>query len=381
MATGSLLLSGLDIRIGQLCEIGGATMDDRPNRTVLVTGASGFIGGALVRRLLGAGYNVRANGRSPQAPRPLVDAAQACGGRLKWYDGDLARPHGLAAAFEGADMVVHAAANVDSAAPAAAIEEANVTATRNVCEMALAAGVDRLVYVGTSDVFGLPCPGEIISVDTPYRRWGEAYPDTKIAASTIVAQFRDRGLAASIVHPGWAYGPGDRAFFPKLLEQVRSGIMPDWSPKCGRISLVYIDDLVDGLCLAMESPQTGEFLILDNDSGVSLADICRYIAGRVGCRFHVLRTSYALIHGFARVSRLAVNAGIIRTPLLTTTDAKSFGHDFRFCVGRSRQALGWSPTTSASIGLAAALDDLLPGITPSEPKGSLPALRIAGQRS
>ena len=354
-------------------------MNDRPHRTVLVTGASGFIGGAVVRRLLGAGYSVRANGRSVQAPQRLVEAAQACGGRLKWYDGDLVRPQGLAAAFEGADIVVHAAANVDSAAPAAAIQQANVTATKNVCELSLAAGVDRLVYVGTSDVFGLPRAGEIITEDTPYRQWGEAYPDTKIAASNMVRQFRERGLASTIVHPGWAYGPGDRAFFPKLLEQVRSGIMPDWSPKCSRISLVYIEDLVDGLLLALEAPQTDEFLVLDDDSGVSLSDICRYIAGRAGCRFYLLRTNYALIHGFARVSRLVVNAGIIRTPLLTTTDAKSFGHDFRFCAGRSRRVLGWTPKTAVRDGLSAAMDDLLPGSEAAGRTGSLPGLRLAAQ--
>lgn len=355
-------------------------MDDRPDRTVLVTGASGFIGGALVRRLLRAGYNVRAGGRSPHAPQHLLDAAQACGGRLTWYGGDLVRPHGLATAFEGVDLVVHAAANVDSAAPTAAIEQANVVATRNVCELALAAGVKRLVYVGTSDVFGLPRPGEVITTETPYRLWGEAYPDTKIAASNIVRQFRERGLASTIVHPGWAYGPGDRAFFPKLLEQVQSGLMPDWSPKCGRISLIYIEDLVDGLCLAIESPQTGEFLILDDDSGVSLSDICRYIAARAGRRFKVLRTNYALIHGFARVSQLAVNAGIIRAPLLTTTDAKSFGHDFRFCVERSRQALGWTQATPVQTGLSRALDDLLHGVETKDRTEPLPHMRVAAQR-
>ena len=328
---------------------------------VLVTGASGFIGGAVVRRLLAAGYVVRGNGRSRHAPQYLLDAAQACGGRFEWHPGDLVRPHGLASAFEGASMVVHAAAIVDSAAPTAAIEQANVTATQHVCELSKRAGVKKLVYVGTSDVFGIPLPGEIITEDTPYRFWGESYPDTKIAATRLVRRFRAEGLVSTIIHPGWAYGPGDRAFFPKLIEQVKFGLMPDWSPKSGQIALIYIEDLVDALCLAVGSSHAdnGDLLILDDNSGVRLPDICRYIADRIGRRCFVLPTHYAIIHALARVSQIAVKSRLVRTPLLTTTDAKSFGHEFRFSVEKARHVLGWAPRTSVKDGLEAALDALM----------------------
>ena len=334
-------------------------MSNRERRTIVVTGASGFIGSAVARRLLRDGHQVRGIGRSAT---PLTFYPAAASGQMKWHRGDLVAPHGLTTAFAGADFVIHAAALVDSAASDAAIIAANVTATRHVCEMALAAGVERLVHIGTSDVFGLPVVGETITERAPYRDWNEAYPDTKIAACQLVHTFRARGLASTIIHPGWTYGPGDGAFFPKLLDQVRLGFMPDWSPPTARINLVYIDDLVDALCSALVPAPSGaaEFLILDPASGVSLADICRSIARRAGRHLVVMPMRYGMIRILAQAAQWAARAGIVKVPLLTTTDAKSFGHDFRFSVEHARYQLGWVPTTPTAIGLAAAIDALLP---------------------
>ena len=169
---------------------------------------------------------------------------------------------------------------VDSAAASYKIERANADATRNVCDLSLRGGTNKLIHISTCDVFGLPGRDEVTTERTSYRAWSEPYPDSKIRAAEIVKGYRDRGLVSTIIHPGWVYGPGDRAFLPALIRQIKSGIMPIWSPKGFQIHLIFIEDLVDAIVRAADerAADNEEFLILDDASGVEMADICRRIS-------------------------------------------------------------------------------------------------------
>jgi nucleoside-diphosphate-sugar epimerase len=329
-----------------------------PQSCVVVTGGSGFIGGALARRLLGCGAVVRviSRGRCSRSWAELAPHQQRAG-QLQWIEGDLAgEPADISAAFAGATHVFHVAGLVDSAAPRAAFEAANVRATQRVCEMALANGVARLVYVSTCDVFGLPVGGAPICERTPYRPWGESYPDTKIAATRIVQSFQLRGLQSSIVYPGWVYGPGDRAFLPTLVAQVESGLMPIWSPAGFQIHLIYIEDLVDAMMAIAVEPKAAndDFLVLDDASGVEMADVCDRIAADFGWSYRKLRLPYAAMHVVATLAGLVARAGLVKKPLLTTTDVKSFGHHFRYSAAKVA-TLGWRRQTAFAEGMRAAL--------------------------
>ena len=285
------------------------------NEWVLVTGGSGFVGSALVRRLLGLGHNVRVVSRSPQDAASAASGTPAGSGRLEWFTADVRDKRSIAPAFADARYVFHAAALVNSTASYAEFDRANVLATRNVCELAHDARVERLIHVGTCDVFGIPQPGEIMTEKTPYRAWNEPYADTKIHATEIVNGYRGK-IVCSTIHPGFVYGPGDRAFVPSLIRQLRDGFFPLWGPREAKVNLIYIDDLVDALMLAAESDaaRDEDFIILD-EGQVGLSGICAVIARELGLKYRAGHLPYRAMMAVAKATVKLTHMGVMPRPI------------------------------------------------------------------
>jgi nucleoside-diphosphate-sugar epimerase len=327
-----------------------------PQDVVVVTGGSGFVGTALTRRLLGLGCKVRVISRFAESAARAALTGTREAGALEWFCGDIADAASVRAAFAGARYVFHVAALVNSPAPRAVFERANVQATENICALSLAARVAKLIHVSTCDVFGLPRGAEIITEETPYRPWREPYADSKIRAAEVVKAYQAQSLVSSIVYPGWVYGPGDRAFIPALRRQLESGLMPLWGPEGFEIHLVFVEDLVDGLVQAAGSAADNEdFLILDDASGIEMADLCGHIATHFKLSYRKLEVPYAAMHAVAWLSQQAARLGFLDKPPITTTDVKSFGHSFKYSAAKARRVLGWAPRTPVSEGLKAAL--------------------------
>ena len=197
------------------------------SKRVLVTGGTGFIGFALVKRLISMGHKVRVITRSLEFDKDFEQyLSDTPSSEIEVLAGDIRKAAGIRDAFNDVDVVIHAAAMLNTIAPVKEFREANVTSTRNICELCLEFNITRLVYVSTCDVFGLPLKNKVLSESSPYRRWSEPYADTKIEASQLVKDFQQRGLNFTIIYPGWVYGPGDKTFMPSILEQMQSGIMP-----------------------------------------------------------------------------------------------------------------------------------------------------------
>ena len=326
---------------------------------VLVTGGTGFIGQALVKRLIDAGYRVRVVTRSvrgslPDRLRQSVSQAD----RLDFYEGDIGDRASVEPAFEGVRYVYHGAALVNSSAPYSIFERANITATENIAALALRHGIKKMVHVSTSDVFGIPVPGEVLSETSSYRAWREPYPDTKIKAAEVVKAYQNKGLNTVILYPGWVYGPGDRAFLPSLAYQLRQGQMASWCKGHFEIHLVYIDDLVDALMTALQNPaaDNDDFLILDDKSGITLDALCQRIGSFLGLKYKTTHFPYGLMHAIARVSQGLCRLGLQKRPSLSTTDVKSFGHPFKYSTEKAREILKWSPKTSSEAGIEQALE-------------------------
>jgi nucleoside-diphosphate-sugar epimerase len=329
-----------------------------PNGLALVTGGSGFIGGALVRRLLVLGWKVRVISRSTSSVRQdELKKHIRDPGQLEWFKGDLECLSSIGAAFADVKYVFHVAALVASTASRDACDKANVRATINVCDLSLRNSVPKLIYVSTADVFGLPSGAEIITEQTPYRPWNEPYADSKIRATEVVKAYRSQGLVSSIIYPGWVYGPGDQAFLPAVVRQIRSGLVPIWSPESFEIPLVFIEDLVDGLLKAAANADADndDFLLLDDASGISARDLCEQVASYFDLEYRSISVPYQIIYLFACISQQSVRLGLAKRPLLTTTDVKSFGYRFRFSTAKARDVLEWSPSTPFVLGIKAAL--------------------------
>lgn len=323
----------------------------------LVTGAAGFVGQAIVRRLLADGERVRAL-TLPRDPRLPELRALGAADRLEVVEADLTDASAIDPHASGVTRVFHTAALVHGWHPWARYRAINVGGTQHAARAAHAHGVARFVHVSTSDVFGIPQRDQLIDESCPYRAWGEPYPDTKIEAERWLWQFhRESGLPVSVIYPCWVYGPGDHAFFPSLAQAIDDGFMMFWHRQT-RLFWAYIDNLADAVVLAGSHPAAAGngYLVHDGDDGPTLQDVCARIAALAGKPAPARHVPYPLAFGAAWLAQLAWRALRLRgAPLLLTNDVKSFGSQWRISNAKLRGELGWTPRLSIADGMDRAI--------------------------
>ena len=221
-----------------------------------ITGATGFVGGALASQLRKAGHDVVALVRD----RSRAGRLEALG--VEFVEGDLDDAAALDRLCAGADGLFHVAGwyKLGQRDPSPG-EKVNVEGTRNALAAAQRAGVPRVVYTST---LAVNSDTEEQVVDETYRFTGEHLSDydrTKAEAHDIALDFVDQGLDVVIVQPGLVYGPGDTAQTGELIAQVARGKRP-LAPKGGGVCWAHVDDVADGHVRAMERGRTGESYFL-----------------------------------------------------------------------------------------------------------------------
>jgi nucleoside-diphosphate-sugar epimerase len=178
---------------------------------------------------------------------------------------DVTDPDSVAEAAAGCDVVVHCA--YGSRGDAATRRRVNVEGTRNVLEAALRAGSRRFVHLSTLMVYGLT-PERVLRETAPRRRSGDTYGDEKLEAERLAFAFhREQGLAVSILQPTAVYGPFATGWTVRVLEQLKSGIVPLIDGGSGICNVVYIDDVVDAVLLAAEREEAvGEAFLISGQA-------------------------------------------------------------------------------------------------------------------
>jgi nucleoside-diphosphate-sugar epimerase len=319
---------------------------------VLVTGATGFIGGHLVRANLERGRRVRAL-VLPGDPDKGALAARG----VDVVDGDIRDAAKVREAVAGVDVVFHCAAVVTDWAPRRLFREVTVGGAENVCRAAAEAKVRRLVDISTNDVFGRD---ESIVMDEtlPLAPWGEPYPDAKIAAERIMWRWhREHGVPVTMVYPCWVYGPGDRTFVPLLADAIVKRELIFWR-KDVLVWPTYVENLVDLLLVISEDERAvgSGYLVHDGES-TTLQAFCGRIAETLGVAPVTTRIPYALAYAAAIVLEGLWRLLRRRTrPLLTTYTVKNLGSRLRFSIGKAGRELGWKPRIPFSEGFARTMD-------------------------
>ena len=219
---------------------------------VFVTGATGFVGGHVARRLVEAGHEVVALVRDPERAEALATLG------IRLAQGDITDKESMRAPMTGAEQVYHIAAwykiGVRDKTPAAAI---NIGGTRNVLELMQELDVPKGVYTSTLAV-NSDTGGRL--VDESYRFTGKhltEYDRTKAAAHAVAEDFMRQGLPLVIVQPGLIYGPGDTGAAHAALVAYLQRSLP-LLPKKTAYCWAHIDDVADAHLLAMERGQSGE---------------------------------------------------------------------------------------------------------------------------
>jgi len=309
----------------------------KDHEQVLVTGATGFVGSALVRAFLAAGYPVRALVR-PTSPRDnLVGLDVEC------VEGDVCDATAVARAVAGVSYVVHAAADYRLwARDPEAIVRTNVGGTLAVMRAALSAGVERVVY--TSSVATLkPRADKQPANETSLLPETEAvghYKRSKVVAERLVETMIARdALAAVIVNPSTPVGPRDIRPTPtgRLILAAAAGHMPGFVDT--GLNLVHVDDVAAGHVAALERGVVGQRYILGGEN-VLLADMLCEIARLVGRRPPRMKLPRVPLYPLAASAEMLA-AVTNREPLLTMNGLRMSRQHMFFSGAKAERELGF----------------------------------------
>ena len=311
---------------------------------VLVTGATGFVGSAVARAFVAAGYPVRA------LVRAASDRANLAGVDVDFAPGDLAEPATLGPALEGCEGLVHVAADYRLFVPDPdALYRANVTGTRALMTAAQAAGIRRIVYTSSVAVLGHRRDGRPADEDTAAAladMIGHYKRSKFLAEAEVMKLVRETELPAVIVNPSAPVGPRDAKPTPtgRMVLECARGRMPAYLDT--GLNIVHVDDVGEGHRLAYERGRVGARYILGGDN-LPLLEIFTLIARLAGRRPPRIRLApgplqplAVLAEAFARVTGT--------TPRLTRDELAMARHPMYFSSARAERELGYAHRPAAA---------------------------------
>ncbi len=338
----------------------GRRLDPSSDNACLVTGATGFIGGRLTRRLLDEGHQVRCLVR-PSSNTRALDALP-----VEIVFGDLTDAASLSRAAEGCRDVVHCAAQVSDWTTTQRLIEVNVHGTRQLLRAAADASVQRFVHLSSTDVYGYP-PRE---VDERYRGDGfrNWYSETKRGAELEVVRAQQATpLQTVILRPATVYGPGSVELIGELDRAIRGRYMVLIDGGHSIAGLVYIDNLLDAAMLALshDDAPSQAFNVTDG-LDVTWRQFTDGLAGGLGAppvRFSLPYAAAAgigrTLEGGYRTLRRATSREL--PPLLSRQAVHTLGLNQAFSNRKARDVLGWEPRVGYEDGLRRTVQWLLDG--------------------
>lgn len=325
----------------------GAAQGDGIARTVLVTGANGFIGSHVAARFLQAGYRVRG------LVRANSDRSFLAGLDVELRHGDLADRASLAAAMPGVDVVVHVAGFASDWGPWERFHTINVRGTQHLAECAQAAGVRRFVHVSSASLHGFAGKRHMTETSpmpvSPY-----SYVESKRQAEAWLWQFAAQsGMPTTVVRPGNVWGPRDHTFLQKYVAAIRKGQGGYIGGGRAWTCPVYVENLTALLLLVAEHPAAvGEAFLATDGLDIdwrtfteALCDACGLKKPRLSMPYWLGMVVATLMEGAYRLVRSR------RDPLLTRYRIQNGGRDYHFSMQKAKERLGFVPPVALAEGL------------------------------
>lgn len=326
---------------------------------VFVTGGTGFIGGHVVRKLRERGDEVRALVRNPEKGRALAELG------CELVEGDLLSEAALDSGMAGCDAAIHGAAIYTVGLPKSQhrpMYEANVLGTERVLRAVLRAEVPKVVYISTVAAFG-NTRGQVVdeTYEHPGRDFTSYYEQTKYEAHQIAKRLiAEDGLPCVIVQPGGVYGPRDHSEIGQQMKQLVAGRMPLLAfPDMG-LNMVHVEDVAEGILLALDKGQIGEQYVLGGQI-TTMRELMQALARVAGRRPPLAAIPTPLIKAITPLGPI-VGKIMGQPPNLGELISSADGATFWARHDKAMAKLGYSPR-----GLEQGLRDML------EAEGKLPA--------
>jgi nucleoside-diphosphate-sugar epimerase len=315
--------------------------------SAFVTGGSGFIGGALIRRLVEGGCSVTALARSDRSAAAVADLG------AEPAHGDLDDRAAMAAAASECEVAFHLAARVAQWGPREEFRRANVEGTRNALEACREAGVRRFVHCGTEAAILAGEPVVNADETAPLRPDSPAlYSATKAEAERLVRDAAAEGFATVVVRPRFVWGAGDTTLLPEIIAATEAGRFA-WVGGGGHLtSITHVDNVAEGLLLAAERGRSGEVYFVTDVEPVVFREFISEMLRARGVE-PPKRTVPAVVAGaVARGGELAWRLlPLPGEPPLTRFAFWAASQECTLDDSKARRELGYAPVTSHEEGI------------------------------
>jgi len=324
--------------------------DSFKDKTILVTGGGGFLGGAIARGLLDRGARVRSFSRRHY---PELDRLG-----IQQFQGSLDDFEALSPAVNGCDLVFHVAARAGIWGPYEDYYRSNVTGTENVIRACREHGVPKLVYTSSPSVVFDGRDMEGVDESVPYPgHYHAPYPQTKALAEQRVMAANDDRLATVSLRPHLIWGPGDNHLVPRILAKGRAGQIRRIGKADKLVDSIYIDNAAEAHLLAAEklapgSPVAGRTYFVSQGEPIGVWTLINRILAAGGVPPVTRSISPTLAYFAGCVCELVYKAlGITREPRMTRFVARELSTAHWFDISAARRDFGYEPRVSIDDGL------------------------------
>lgn len=313
---------------------------------VLVTGANGFIGSNLCRRLVNDGYEVLALVRKSSDLRFLN------GINVQLIYGDIVRKESLPPAFKEISKVFHVAGLAADWGPYALFEQVNFRGTQNVAETAAATGVKRLIYVSTVAFHGFGKQNG--KEEDPPAKNLIPYAKTKWMAEQWLWQLAEKSaMEITAVRPGNVFGPNDRTFLFKYIDALLQGKFAEINHGKSKTCPVYVENLIDILLLTATRPEAAGNAYLATDGlDITWHEFNTALAEALDVKLPKTSIPYGLAMAAAK-SYYAFHQlfKIQSEPFLTPYRVNNGGRDYHFSIQKLKDHFHYQPRIGLKEGL------------------------------
>jgi nucleoside-diphosphate-sugar epimerase len=320
--------------------------DDLAGSTVLVTGASGFLGSRTVAILSEQGFSVHAlvrkTSRTDHLRLPKVTI----------FHGDVGEAETLKSAFEGADYVIHTAADTGGSEEGGKLS--TIQGTRNILALCEQYKVKKLVYISSCNVYGVADYGygQVVTEESSLERFPEKrghYTHAKLMAEQLVTKFMEKGTVPIVcLRPGTIYGPGGDIYTPMIGFSLGNKFFAVIGDGRFVLPLVYVDNLVEAIVVAMKkSKSTNKFYNVVDPVKVTKRD---YMEGLIKKLYPDSRTLYIpfTILKMIVYFQEKLFAAMKRRPVLTRYRLISSQKPILYDVSRIVNDLEWKPPVTVT---------------------------------
>lgn len=315
---------------------------------ILVTGGTGFLGGALANRLLYDGHKVTVIGRNEARGKELALLG------MNFIKADLADGNAVMEACQGQDYVVHCGALSAPWGKYVDFYKSNVLGTENVVRGCQQHRIQRLIHVSTPSLYmEYRDRYQIAEDDVLPSKAINTYAQTKRISESIVDTAYKEGLPVITIRPRGIFGPGDTTIFPRLIRVNDSKGIPDFG-KDVTVDITYIENVVDALVLCLHASERcfGEKYNITNGEPIQMQELLQLLFAKLNYPLRLKKLPFFLAYSAASLAEFYANIMPgAREPEITRYGVGVLYYSQTLDITAARRELGFKPSISISEGI------------------------------